>query len=106
VISKSGGYQLAILLLDTATVWFLILSLGEVSSPAGVFVSFILSNLFRIIGILPGGLGSFEAASVVTLGLAGVPVTVALAATLLFRGLSFWLPMFPGLVFSRAARTT
>jgi Mg2+-importing ATPase len=27
----------------------------------------------------------------------GVPVAVALAATLLFRGLSFWLPMLPGL---------
>jgi len=54
--------------------------------------------------LLKGGLGTFEAASVVTLKLAGVPVAVALAATLLFRGLSFWFPMVPGLVFSRAAR--
>jgi len=42
---------------------------------------------------------------VVTLKIAGVPVAVALAATLLFRGLSFWLPMVPGLVFSRGATT-
>ena len=39
-----------------------------------------------------------------TLRIAGVPIAVALAATLLFRGLSFWLPMVPGLVFSRGAR--
>jgi hypothetical protein len=48
-----------------------------------------------------GGLGAFEAASVLTLKVAGV----SLAATLLFRGLSFWLPMVPGLVFSRGTGT-
>jgi P-type Mg2+ transporter len=47
-------------------------------------------------GFLPGGLGTFEAASVVTLRLAGASTPVALATTLLFRGLSFWLPMVPG----------
>lgn len=53
---------------------------------------------------LPGGMGIFEAASVVTLKLVGVSVPVALVATLFFRGLSFWLPMVPGLIFSRGAR--
>jgi uncharacterized protein (TIRG00374 family) len=105
LILKSGLFQLAIVLLDATTVWILILSLGEVASPTGVFASFIISTLLRTISIVPGGLGIFEAASVVTLKLAGVAVPVALAATLLFRGLSFWLPMAPGLVFSRQART-
>jgi Mg2+-importing ATPase len=99
-------FQLAIVLLDAATVWLLIRSLGEVASPAGVFASFMVSSLLRTIGIIPGGLGVFEAASVVTLKLAGVSVPVALAGTLLFRGLSFWLPMVPGLVFSREVRKT
>ena len=102
LIVASGVLQLAIVLLDAATVWVLIRSLGEAASPTGVFASFVLSTLLRTIGIVPGGLGVFEAASVVTLKLAGVPVPVALGATLLFRGLSFWLPMAPGLVFSRA----
>jgi len=31
----------------------------------------------------------------------GVPLPVALSATLLFRGLSFWLPMLPGVWCSR-----
>jgi Mg2+-importing ATPase len=105
LIFKSGLLQLAIVLLDAATVWVLIRSLGEVASPTGVFASFMVSTLLRTISIVPGGLGIFEAASVVTLKLAGVAVAVALAATLLFRGLSFWLPMVPGLVFSREART-
>ncbi len=81
--------------------WALIRSLGTRGSPSGVFASFMTSSLLRTIGIVPGGLGSFEAASVVTLHMVGVPTAVALSATLLFRGLSFWLPMLPGFWFSR-----
>ena len=94
--------QLGIMLLDAATVWTLIRSLGELASPAGVFASFMASTLLRTLSIVPGGLGVFEAASVTTLQLAGVSLPVALAATLLFRGLSFWLPMIPGVLFAHA----
>ena len=104
LLFKSGLFQLAIIVLDAATVWVLIRSLGETAAPAGVFASFMVSALLLTISIVPGGLGAFEAASVLTLKIAGVPIAVALAATLLFRGLSFWLPMVPGLVFSRGAR--
>jgi Mg2+-importing ATPase len=101
----ASAYQAAILLLDAATVWALIAALGARAAPSGVFASFMISTLFRIIGVVPGGLGAFEAASVLTLKLVGVSIPVALAATLLFRGLSFWLPMLPGLWFAhRAAR--
>jgi uncharacterized membrane protein YbhN (UPF0104 family) len=104
LILRSAVFQLAIVLIDTTTVWVLIRSLGETASPTGVFVSFMLSTLLRTISFVPGGLGAFEAASVWTLKAAGVPLAVALAATLLFRGLSFWLPMLPGLLFSRGSR--
>ena len=93
--------QTAIILLDATTVWVLIEALGAEASAVAVFASFMISNLFRTIGILPGGLGTFEASSVLTLGLVGVPLPVALSATLLFRGLSFWLPMLPGMWFSQ-----
>ncbi|MHB8420488.1 MAG: lysylphosphatidylglycerol synthase transmembrane domain-containing protein [Myxococcales bacterium] len=103
ILAEATAYQLAIILCDTATVWVLIRSLGGAGAPAAVFASFMISSLLRTIGIVPGGLGTFEAASVVTLRMVGVKVSVALAATLLFRGLSFWLPMLPGLWFSRRA---
>ena len=94
-------YQLALVACDAATLWVLIRALGEHGSASGVFASFMLSSVVRTIGVVPGSVGVFEAASVVTLRMVGVPTTVALAATLLFRGLSFWLPMIPGLWFSR-----
>jgi uncharacterized protein (TIRG00374 family) len=98
--------QLAIILLDTSTIWVLVRALGALASPSGVFTSFVASTLLRTLSIVPGGLGVFEAASVVTLQRTGISLPVSLAATLLFRGLSFWLPMAPGLLFAQASKGT
>lgn len=105
ILLEASAYQLAIILLDVATLWVLILALGATGSLVGVFASFMISTPFRTIGVLPGGLGSFEVVSVLTLRMARVGIPVALSATLLFRGLSFWLPLLPGLWFSRQAVT-
>jgi len=103
VLAETIALQESIFLLDAATVWFLILALGQRASVTGVFASFMVANLFRTMGVVPGGLGTFEATSVLTLRMVGVDVGLALSATLLFRGLSFWLPMLPGYWLSRRA---
>jgi uncharacterized protein (TIRG00374 family) len=103
LLSVAIGLQGAIVVLDAVTVWILIRALGVTAPVGGVFASFMIASLFRTMGIVPGGLGTFEATSVLTLRMAGVALPVALAATLLFRGLSFWLPMLPGYWFSRRA---
>lgn len=106
LLLEASAYQLAIVVFDAATIWVLIRSLGARAGVGGVFASFMISSLFRTIGILPGGLGTFEASSVLTLKLVGIAIPVALAATLLFRGLSFWLPLLPGLWYSRRVAST
>ena len=46
----------------------------------------------------PGGLGAVEAALVAALASVGVASTVAVAAVLSFRLLTFWIPILPGMV--------
>lgn len=104
LLLKCTGLQLAVVLLDAATLWTLIVSLGGSASPLRVYASFMASSLLRTVSVVPGGLGVFEAASVATLRQSGATLPVALGATLLFRGLSFWLPMVPGLWFARPLR--
>ena len=101
LITKCTGFQLAIIVLDAGTLWVMLLALGLAVNPALVFASFMLSTLARTLGMVPGGLGVFEAVSVTTLKLIGVPVAAGLAATLLFRVFTFWLPMVPGLIMAR-----
>jgi Mg2+-importing ATPase len=101
LLAQATGFQLVIVLLDAATLWVLVRSLGTTAAFAGVFASFVISSMVRTLSVVPGGLGAFEAAAVVSLTLAGVPAVTALSATRLFRGFSFWLPMLPGLILSR-----
>ena len=101
LIAQCMGLQLAIIALDAGTLWFMLWALGLEVNPAPVFASFMLSTLARTLGVVPGGLGVFEAVSVATLKLIGIPVTAGLAATLLFRFFTFWLPMAPGLILAR-----
>jgi Mg2+-importing ATPase len=98
--------QLVITALDAATVWVSIQALGWGASAPAVFGSFMISQLAGTVGLLPGGLGAFEVSSVLTLGLNAVPLPVALSATLLFRGVSFWLPMIPGAWYARRLFTS
>ena len=100
LVTAASAWQAAIIVLDVLTLAALVESVGT-QPRAGVFVSFMISSLVRSMGFIPGGLGTFEATSVLTLRMTGATLSVALAATLLFRGLSFWLPMLPGLWYSR-----
>jgi len=93
ILVAATVYQLGVVLLDAATVWVLVSALGATTDPRGVFAAFMISSLVRTMGVLPAGLGTFEATSVVTLHLMGVEIPIALSATLLFRGLSLWLPL-------------
>ena len=106
LITRCMGLEVAIFLLDAGTLWIMLYALGLSVHPAQVFASFMQSTLARTLGPVPGGLGIFEAASVATLKLMGVPIAAGLAATLLFRGFSYWLPMVPGILLARRETRT
>lgn len=101
LLVQAGALQFGVLLVDAATLWVLLKALGVRASIPGVYASFVFSNVFHAIGIIPGGLGVFEAASVLSLRLSGVSLAAAVAATLMYRILSFWLPMIPSWVVAR-----
>jgi uncharacterized protein (TIRG00374 family) len=74
---------------------------GYHAHPAAVFASFVFAQVAATVLLVPGGLGTFEASAVAMLALFRVPVEVALTATLLLRGFTYWLPMAPGFWLSR-----
>ena len=98
-------YQLLTFLLDAATLWMLMRSLGGQPSLNGAFASFMIANLFRTISFIPGGLGTFEAAVVYMLKRSGTTYSTGLTAALIFRGITFFLPMLPGMWFSQRLNT-
>jgi uncharacterized protein (TIRG00374 family) len=101
LLAEAVAFQLGIFFLDALTLWLALHALGETSEFSVVFASFVTASMAATIGPIPLGLGTFEAGSVGTLSLFGVPIEAALAGTLLLRGLTFWLPMLPGLWLTR-----
>ncbi|HEU4730698.1 MAG TPA: lysylphosphatidylglycerol synthase transmembrane domain-containing protein, partial [Kofleriaceae bacterium] len=104
LLARATGWQLAIVALDGLTLWTLLRAAGTDAPLAGTFASFMIASLARTVSIVPGGLGVFEGVAVVTLHQIGAPLAAALSATLLFRGVSYWLPMIPGFLASRRLR--
>ena len=70
---------------------------AEQVSLVAVAVVFLAGNAVGSAAPTPGGLGAVEVALIGGLtAVAGVPAVVALPAVLLFRLLTFWLPVLPG----------
>ncbi len=93
--------QLLIFALDAATLWVMLQALGADDTPEVAAAAFIMASLAATIGPMPLGLGTFEAVCVTLLHVQGLSMEVALTATLLLRGFTFWLPMIPGLALAR-----
>jgi uncharacterized membrane protein YbhN (UPF0104 family) len=70
---------------------------GELSLPA-VAVVFLAGNALGSAAPTPGGLGAVEAALFAGLTAFGLEKDTAIAAALLFRVMTFWLPVLPGWV--------
>ncbi|EPX59270.1 hypothetical protein D187_003174 [Cystobacter fuscus DSM 2262] len=96
LLAEGSVLQVAIFVLDAATLGVLVLALGEAASLGTLFASFMMASVAQTVSFIPGGVGTFEAASVAMLSFLGLPVEAALTATLLFRGFTLWLPLLPG----------
>ncbi|MBB6303742.1 lysylphosphatidylglycerol synthase transmembrane domain-containing protein [Rhizobium leucaenae] len=97
ILAQTIALQATIFLLDAVTLWLTLRSIGIDIEPTKAFVSLILASVVATLSPLPLGLGSFEGTCVGVLHLLGVKAEAALAATLIFRCFTFWLPMLPGL---------
>jgi uncharacterized protein (TIRG00374 family) len=71
-------------------------AVGASPQPSLVLLAYAAAEVLALIPATPGGLGFVEAGLVGTLTLAGVPARNALAATLLYRIVSYWLPLPAG----------
>ncbi|MBS0519935.1 MAG: flippase-like domain-containing protein [Proteobacteria bacterium] len=101
LIVETFGCQLAIILLDSLTLWLVCRAIGTPTDFWIAFCGYTIGDVVAMVAPSPLGLGTFEAGTTGTLALLGLPVEAALSATILLRGLTFWLPMLPGLWIAR-----
>jgi uncharacterized protein (TIRG00374 family) len=92
-------------LLDLSALLIALAAVGAQPRASVVLLAYVVAAFLGMIPITPGGLGFVEAGLVGTLGLAGIGADQAVLATLVYRLVSYWLPMptgaFAYLLFAR-----
>lgn len=87
---------LAVRAVDGLTVMLISEAIG---APVTIFTGFIavaIASIAATIGPVPMGLGTFEAGMIASLSVFGASMEDALTITLIYRGLTLWLPLLPG----------
>ncbi|HET7727441.1 MAG TPA: lysylphosphatidylglycerol synthase transmembrane domain-containing protein [Candidatus Limnocylindrales bacterium] len=104
-LAHEPGRLLALLVSTAAMTILAILVLGVSAAASGadvrlldVFVVYLASSAISALSPTPGNLGATELAFTAGFVAIGVPPGPALAAVLLYRLLTFWLPILPGLI--------
>lgn len=95
------AFNALIFLADVMTLFACLHGLGVAAPPSTALIAFVLASIAVTLGPIPLGLGSFEVVCTSMLHLLGVGLEAALSATLLLRVLILWLPLVPGLLFTR-----
>jgi uncharacterized protein (TIRG00374 family) len=88
-LSAAAGNRM----LDYAALVAAVYAVGGRARPSMVLLAYVLSLALALVPITPGGLGFVEAGLTSILVLAGVDSDQAVVATLLYRLVSFWLPI-------------
>lgn len=89
-------FAVAVDLIGATILWASMAAVGAGDRPVVALVSYAVSTLFGIVGVLPGGLGFVEVGAAAVLASYGTPLGVAAAAVLVFRVFVFWLPLAVG----------
>jgi uncharacterized protein (TIRG00374 family) len=101
LLLKVAALNALVLVADAATLWVCLLALDTPDDFATAYVAMIIAQIAVTLGPVPLGLGAFEGACAGMLRLLGVGFEAAIAATLLLRGFTLWLPLIPGLFVTR-----
>jgi uncharacterized protein (TIRG00374 family) len=87
------GASLARWLFEYGVLLLTLCGLSASPDPALVLLAFVVASVLGLLPFTPGGLGFVEAGLAATLAVAGISTGDALVATLVYRLLTFWLPI-------------
>jgi phosphatidylglycerol lysyltransferase len=85
-------------LAEVATLYLLFVAFDFPIKAGPLIVGYAVGMLFWIVSVTPQGIGVVEAATALAFISMGIPGTVAAIVAVVFRGLSFWMPMLLGFI--------
>lgn len=84
--------------LELLRVYIVFLAFGTKVSLGMIAAVFLVSTFVGMVPALPGGIGAIDGLMILLYSMAGIPPSVSTAATLIERGISFWMVSVLGLL--------
>ena len=104
-LAQTLALTLAAHLLDLTTLYFLFRTFHQPIKFGTLIAGYAMGILFWIISITPQGIGVVEGVMALVYTSLKVPAETATAVSLVFRGLTFWLPLLLGFILLRRVKT-
>jgi uncharacterized membrane protein YbhN (UPF0104 family) len=96
-------FSMSITISYLAVLWASTKAVGIELSIVDLFIAFVAGNTALTISPTPGGIGAVEAAITGVIVSASISPSLALASVVLFRIISYWIPIVPGYIAFRTA---
>lgn len=101
---RAFGGGLAMQLADVAILYLCFLTIRYPVDPGTVVAGFGLSSVLALVSMVPQGIGIYEAAMTWVYIQMGIPFSIAITVALLYRGITFWFAIVPGLFAIKGGR--
>lgn len=92
-------YALLANITEVAAVYVVYVAFGEFVNVGAVIMAYAVANFAGLISVLPGGVGIYEALMTAVLASAGIPASVSLPVTVMYRVLNTLIQIPPGYYF-------
>jgi hypothetical protein len=76
---------LAFSIFEVMSIYVVYMAFGEIVNPGAIIIAYAIANFAGVISVLPGGIGIYEALMTAVLVAAGVPASVSLPVTIMYR---------------------
>lgn len=93
VILKAYVIKLLVSMADIFTLYVIFLGIGFTISPFFILAAYVATNIISLLPFAPGALVLYESSMTYFFVSMGIPMSPAIIVTLVYRLLSFWLPM-------------
>jgi len=103
VLKRPLFFALLANLSEIASIYTVYVAFGEFVNPGAVIIAYAVANFAGLISVLPGGVGIYEALMTGVLAAAGVPPSVSLPVTVMYRVLNMCIQLPPGYFFYQKA---
>lgn len=85
-------------LIDIAILFLSFMVVSYSADPGMLVAVFGLSAILSLASMVPQGIGIYEAAMTWLFHQMGIPFGIALSVALIYRGVTFWFPILPGII--------